>query len=290
MIPTLNNPDEKRYQPYRYAADQPQTIEPAATGRPNPQTFEYRTPCSDPKGHDESDLCAQWRSAKAAENSTLWTERGFWIAVVGSALLLWQIILTRQAVEDTSEATEAMRKANEIAEHAQRPWVKIDCAITNMEKTHNGIDITFRTIIKNVGNMVARNLWFETDCRIIRDDTENLKDSILGWFRYQSTRREIDEFSLIPGDEITSDLKKWQLLTHETWPKPKTKIFRAVLLATVHYRFEGSDEWKMTEVSFIAQQNLGEPFTDQLLSDDMEVRQYFTDEITARRSITGRTT
>lgn len=112
---TLNYPEQQRYQSYRYAADKPLEVDPTAAARTDPEALENRSPCDHPKGETESDLCAQWKAANAAENSALWTKWGFWIGVIGSALLLWQIMLTRIAVEDTGEATVAMRKANEIA-------------------------------------------------------------------------------------------------------------------------------------------------------------------------------
>jgi hypothetical protein len=74
-----------------------------------------RTPCNDPKSETESDLCAQWRAAKAAEKSANWTVWGVIASGIGISLLLWQIILTREAVEDTGRATEAMGEANAIS-------------------------------------------------------------------------------------------------------------------------------------------------------------------------------
>jgi hypothetical protein len=115
MAGALDDTHQQRYQSYRYAADKPLEPQSATAGNSKAQAFEYRTPCDRPKGKDESDLCAQWKSANAAEDSAFWTKLGFWVGVIGSALLLWQIMLTRQAVEDTSEATVAMRDANEIA-------------------------------------------------------------------------------------------------------------------------------------------------------------------------------
>ena len=126
-VTALNYPEEQRYQSYRYTPEQPQQVEAAAAGQSNAQPLQYRAPCHQPEGQTESDLCAQWRAAKAAENSAFWTKWGVWIAVIGSSLLLWQIALTRKAVEDTGEATDAMREANRIAKHISalelRPYV-----------------------------------------------------------------------------------------------------------------------------------------------------------------------
>ena len=66
-----------------------------------------RTPCYNPQSKTESDLCAQWRAAKAAEKSANWTVYGFWATLAGMALLTWQIMLTREAVKDTGAHSSA---------------------------------------------------------------------------------------------------------------------------------------------------------------------------------------
>lgn len=120
-LASLNYPNEVRHQPYRYAADKP--IEIPAPGAIPGQAFEYREPCQNPKGNNESDLCAQWRAAKAAEESALWTKWGFWVGIGGMLGLFLTLFYTREAVKDTGDATAAMIRQNEIAEAAQRPWV-----------------------------------------------------------------------------------------------------------------------------------------------------------------------
>gem|GEM_PF-2673377 len=135
-------------------------MDPSLAGQPGTKSFEYRAPCRDPKGKDESDLCAQWKAANAAEDSALWAKWGFWIGVVGSGFLLWQIILTRQAVEDTGDATAAMQSANEIAKAAQRPWLHIDNVEAKMYALESSSGELIVTVyawvtVKNVGGRPA---------------------------------------------------------------------------------------------------------------------------------------
>lgn len=119
----LNYPQQERYQSYRYASDKPLEIEPAPVGKTNPETFEYRYPCSQPKGKDESDLCAQWKAARAAEASALWAERGFWATVAGIVGLLATIVQSRTALRRAHEANDIAR--NNI-ESEQRPWMDFE--------------------------------------------------------------------------------------------------------------------------------------------------------------------
>ena len=113
-LASLNYRHEQRYQPYRYSVEQSAQVAGGSKAAIS-QLPQYRTPCQQPEGKGESELCAQWQAANAAQDSAFWTKWGVWIGIVGSSLLLWQITLTRRAVEETSDATEAMQKANSIA-------------------------------------------------------------------------------------------------------------------------------------------------------------------------------
>jgi hypothetical protein len=109
-----DHPQEQRYQPYRYAADKPLEIDPTTASGSNAQALQNRAPCESPRGREESDLCAQWISAKAADTSAWWTK---WSVIVGFVTmigLLWQIALSRKAVEDTAKANEITREVFEI--------------------------------------------------------------------------------------------------------------------------------------------------------------------------------
>lgn len=89
-----------------------------------------RTPCHNPESESESDLCAQWRAAKAAEKSAEWTLYGVIASAIGISFLLWQIMLTREAVKDTGDATIAMQQSNTIALDALRAQYRPSIQIT----------------------------------------------------------------------------------------------------------------------------------------------------------------
>ena len=161
----LNYADKERQQPYRYASDKPAEVDEAAAGQTNTQPFEYRTPCENPKGHDESDLCAQWRAAQAAENSALWTKWGFWIAIFGTLGLYWQIVLTRKAVEDTGSATKAMLDSNKIAREGivsnNRAWLSVEAAINStlvIDENAPELRISILLTVHNSGGAPATNI------------------------------------------------------------------------------------------------------------------------------------
>lgn len=166
---------EQQYPPYRYAADKPQEIDPVLVGQADNKALLYRTPCDDPKGQTESDLCAQWRAANAAEDSAFWTEWGFWIASVGSTLLLWQIILTRKAVEDTSQATETMREANQIAREIGQAQIRAYPIVSEITVEYNDANqaLVVGWKISNNGSTPAISCEIISFVRLLTDSSTN---------------------------------------------------------------------------------------------------------------------
>lgn len=149
---------EKRYAAYRYAADKPEEADPSLARVADTKPFEYRTPCKEPKGKDESDLCAQWRAAYAAEDSASWTKWGLWVAIAGTAGLFWTLYYTRKAVEDTGDATKAMLAQNEISKYAQRPWIEVEIAKVSMSSSSETFGLTVDLILRNRGHTPALNI------------------------------------------------------------------------------------------------------------------------------------
>ena len=128
----LNYPQQERYQSYRYASDKPIELEAATLREADAKPLEYRTPCSEPKGRDESDLCAQWKAARAAEAGTLWAKLGFWATVAGIIGLLVTIVQSRTALEKAHES-------NKIAYEGKRAWA----SVKNMTATVQAYDEYF---------------------------------------------------------------------------------------------------------------------------------------------------
>lgn len=168
VIITTLDANEKRYQTYRFASDKPIEIDAPGSPQTDIQALEYRSPCEDAKGQAESDLCAQWRAARAAEDSALWAWWGLLVGATGSALLILQIIQTRKAVSETAKATKAMERQNDFASQTQRAWLSIeDVKIENLWSNYHGtsgysICIGGSYKIKNSGSAPALDVdWFE---------------------------------------------------------------------------------------------------------------------------------
>lgn len=125
-----------------------------------PYFVERIASASDPENADEREK----RNLAAQEAAALW---GFWILVVssigtvttmvGTGFLLWQIVLTRHAVEDTGKATIAMQEANEIArdgmEKQLRAYVHPESFsyISQPDETNQNFGWGFAISWKNLG-------------------------------------------------------------------------------------------------------------------------------------------
>jgi hypothetical protein len=151
---SLGYPEQQeRYQPYQSGNEN--KIGSLATVPDLASSGMKNTPCKKPQSDAERDLCEQWRAANAAEKSAQWTVFGVIASIIGISLLLWQIMLTREAVQDTGDATKAMREANEMARDANRAWVTIEIEPTLVsisgKKCYVGCNLKFT----NMGNGVA---------------------------------------------------------------------------------------------------------------------------------------
>jgi hypothetical protein len=93
----------------------------------------HASPCGPNQYQAKDDLCAQWKAADAASEAATWAMIGTIVAAIGTFGLYWQIRLTRRAVEDTGEATQAMRETNRIAAESHRPWLQIEVRDVTMQ-------------------------------------------------------------------------------------------------------------------------------------------------------------
>jgi hypothetical protein len=131
----------------------PATIE-GAISNPQPTTGQ---------DHEKRDLAAQEASATFAWWMVVVSLFSALITAFGTVLLYQQIILTREAVQDTGLATKAMNKQNAIAEAQLRPMLHIEnMGWQRPEYSQNAI---FILELKNFGQTPARNCQVSADVR-----------------------------------------------------------------------------------------------------------------------------
>lgn len=166
-VTALDNP-EQGYPRYSDAREKGQEANAAGSvNLANP--VQYRTPCANPQRESESDLCAQWRAANAAEQSALWTKLGFWAGLFGLFGLYWQVILTRRAVEDTGDATKAMQDANDIARETgiaqSRAYLHIEDVWIQVKDANDPLAILK---VRNSGQSPAKNVEIVVGVKFVR--------------------------------------------------------------------------------------------------------------------------
>ena len=209
-------------------------------------------PCEKGQDRRESDLCAQWKAADAAARAALWAMIGTFVAALGTIGLFWQIHLTRKAVEDTGEATKAMREANEIARKAQRPWVSIAVKPTVLESRGAAFQFEAEVSLTNKGSMVAKNIniGWELVWAAFMPFTE-----IQVRLAKFADRRTVGRKILIPGD--TEVFRYWKGTAKSELPFDKPGEWKeghigAVFLISVHYQSDGTgDEWHHTDQAYL---------------------------------------
>ena len=82
------------------------------------------------------------------------------ITAIGVWFVKRTLDATLKAVEDTGHATDAMIRANDIAENAQRPWLDVDLEFDWGLRDEKSITLSCNVIVKNIGGMPARNANF----------------------------------------------------------------------------------------------------------------------------------
>lgn len=272
----LNYPDEG-YQTYHTSQnDKEGTATPVANVA---TAIVERTPCDQPQSETESNLCAQWRAAQAAEKSAEWTVYGFWATLAGMALLTWQIVLTRKAVKDTSEATAAMRKANEIAYVTQRPWIEIKAEIFNFKCVDRRyIEFDWRVKFKNIGRMSAENFHSVVRCEVIGFDVV----SETGFYFDKFTENDVlQDVAIIPSGEYDYFGKTSHVLSTMPWVEREDFGRQCLILLMVmsKYKVPGETKWRHAMQSYSIGQNrdvvdnryLAYDFPDDISANDMTV-------------------
>lgn len=204
--------------------------------------IQNKTPCVKPQTEGESALCAQWRSALAAEKSAEWAIWSTILSGVGISFLLWQIMLTRAAVTDTGKSTKAMIAANEIAATSARAWISVRIvSLTYFEqREREDTGITYRYIllveIKNHGPSPASYVNFSANILLPGADADIIRycDDLRGTFSHPNARG----ISLFSGQQEVisqlvaineSQIKSAQEGTGKTWISPR-------LVGCVSYR------------------------------------------------------
>lgn len=125
----------------------------------------------DPSREDwrqENDLAAQWKQAEWAWLAMIAAYLSAAFTGLGILFVKQTLDATRRSLEQTQRQAEAATQANELLRVAhiteQRPWVKVEARIGgDLFYNVNGLNVTIRYQLKNIGHSPALNTWIDTE-------------------------------------------------------------------------------------------------------------------------------
>ncbi len=157
---------------------------------------------------NEQDLTAQQSAANSALMSAIIAFFTLILSGVGVWFVRRTLEATVKAVEDTSTATAAMVKQNEIAEETKRPWIKCEVSPigqSNLTETKLAGAMSLTTL--NVGGGIARITHLSQRVRLpnftqVNDGIEiNKPPDVSEFFKFE---RSAFEFTLLPNEPHNS--------------------------------------------------------------------------------------
>lgn len=195
--------------------------------------------------HDEQDLIAQQRAAMSALIAALTGILTLGVSIVGIYFVKRTLDATLKAVADTSKATQAMERQNELVAIAQRPWVTLRPQILKVVVNGNRLSLLVTTRAENIGKSVAQNtrLWM----KVVQG--EDRLNAALREVPRQMGKKPDPAFPLVPGDAAQS----WN---HANWAINGMKIDPDLdradifILAVVEYDVPGDPVRKVTQQAF----------------------------------------
>ena len=235
-----------------YRSPQPEKSNPSQVDRDRaglPYFAERIASAPDPQDADERekrDLAAQEASALWAFWLLLVSVAGVVATVIGTGFLLWQIMLTREAVTDTGKATNAMERQNSLASAAQRAWLVIEPKIIEAGIEGNRLTLNWKCGFTNKGETIAKNVKYAANSKLIG---EGAFDAIPDEYSIIEKKFSARAFNIIPGENVWYGGGLMQSIKHIKWTGTKPFI-HILFIAVAHYQVEGDDDWHTTARTF----------------------------------------
>jgi hypothetical protein len=213
----------------------------------------FKPPCNQPTDHETCDLEAQWYAAQAAQESANW---GWWQMILsgfGFVGLLCSLVLTRQAVRSSEDATKDAEKALTLAarsaeaavrqveismqdsERKLRPYVSAATAMYGAHELMVG-DSWVQVLYTNRGQTPAFKCIFQNFYGFCEAP---IKDPVVYQFGYKEDMRG----DISPG-AITRTSDEVALNDPMQKQAVENGSFAIVLLATARYQSVGGTEYE----------------------------------------------
>jgi hypothetical protein len=282
--------ERRNSNPHSHSETAKQKAESACVGTNPAAVFECvigYVEASEDTAYTEQDLTAQQRAAWGALVAAFAGLLSVGISLLGLYWIKGTLDATREAVDQTTVATKAMVRQNELAEAAQRPWVAIRCEVESLERAGPLITARYSIIYENIGRMLARNFWTTVNCRPMNEDTEA---RITAWFSNARERREISHRVLLPNEAAPSQgISDGRIDMIDSSHSGIPERFFVIVTAVAHYKTHDDGPWHATERTF----TIGiksKDFTEELtIAKSLRNGIYGAEKIVVRRFRSGET-
>jgi hypothetical protein len=119
----------QRNKPASESASQSDLSRVASAIEKLPQAQAPDTGCKPGQDNRDSDLCAQWKAADGAYASAIWTERTFWLGVVGVAIGGLTLFFASSAAHWAKEAATETKRSADAADAAHKSFIAAERAL-----------------------------------------------------------------------------------------------------------------------------------------------------------------
>ncbi|BCG94449.1 hypothetical protein MesoLj131a_33130 [Mesorhizobium sp. 131-2-1] len=150
-------PDER--EPIRQVVVQQSDLSFGTPGQ-SQQAAEYQSPCRAGVDNRNSDLCAQWKAADAAQQSAMWAGIGTLIGGLTFAAAVAAAIYARRAAKHTETGAIAANKTLAHAEQTSKRELRAYLAVVpdGINQLIGTTEAMGHVLLQNVGKLPARNV------------------------------------------------------------------------------------------------------------------------------------
>lgn len=199
----------------------------------------------------EADLSAQRQMSDWAFWALIVGILMAFITTIGTYLIFRQVELTRKAVEDTGNATDAMLDANEIARAAQRPWVAIDCHLVKFERKSHFMTAELIVEFKNIGKNIAYDCYHCAHVNIVNPYNREPINQIMNRFDKARSDKFKPNDPFIPGDTSEIRIRSNFAFFRNDSVTDQLSPVSATVTAAAYYKSSPAGKWHETELSFL---------------------------------------
>jgi hypothetical protein len=239
--------DQRRYEtPASYAKAAKADAQSACAGREGTAAFECvyeKVEAAQEQARAEQDLSAQQKAANSALLSALIAFFTLILTGVGVWYIKRTLEATLKAVEDTSEATDAMREANRMALLAQRPWLSVEIVPTILKRQGHALRCEIEINVTNLGQSVAKNYLLFSKLKYTPSGSFDEAEEIFETFaaKLGNTRRVV-----LPRDTERTKYWSYQSIDFLPWAESEAADKRLAVLFVVSAFYQSEltgDKW-----------------------------------------------